>query len=88
MLDVLASPVIELSGCFFDGAILRRGRMYYVDGYYDAGQWKVKPEAFRSWAKTILTRTRKALKKLPGFEYIGPGAEAWLASSGGKLVQM
>src|SRR4051812_43648761 len=33
-LNVQASPVIEFNRCFFDGKILRRGRMYYVDGLF------------------------------------------------------
>lgn len=84
--DVLTSPVVEFNGCFFDGAILRRGRVYYVDGFYDANQqWKMKSTGFRDWAKAALGGTRKALKKHQS-DYIGTGAEAWRASGVGKLV--
>lgn len=84
--DVLDSPVVEFDRCFFDGAILRRGRLYYVDGFYDARQqWQDKPESFRTWAKAVLAKTKKMLKRRNS-DYIGSGAEAWLASSGGKLV--
>jgi len=85
-IDVHESPVVEFQRCFFDGKILRRGRVYYLDGFYDAqNQWQDKPAAFRTWAKAVLANTKKALKKHDA-DYIGPGAEKWLASGDGKLV--
>jgi hypothetical protein len=85
-IDVLKSPVIEFNRCFFDCTVLRRGRLYYVDGYYNANQtWEDKEDGFQQWAKTVLTRTKKVLKKYKG-DYIGTGADAWHSSSGGKLV--
>lgn len=85
-IDVLRSPVIECDGCFFDGKILRRGRMYYTDGDYDANRtWVEKPEGFRRWASAILRATKKCIQKL-GSRYIGPEAAKWLETSGGKLV--
>lgn len=84
--DVSKSPVIEFNRCFFDSRILRRGRLYYVDGYYNANQtWEEKADTFRIWAKAVLTKTKKALKK-HNTDHIGVGAAAWLSSSGGKLV--
>jgi hypothetical protein len=84
--DVLKSPVIQFNRCYFDGTILRRGRLYYVDGFYDINQrWEVKSESFRKWAKAVFAKTKKALKKHET-DYIGTGAASWLASSGGKLV--
>lgn len=84
--DVLKSPVVEFNRCFFDGRILRRGRLYYIDGFYGANeQWTEKPEAFRQWARAILTKTKSTLNKHKG-DYIGTGAEAWLALGKGKLV--
>jgi hypothetical protein len=60
--------------------------VYYVDGFYDAHQqWQEKPESFRTWAKAVLAGTKKGLKKHKT-DYIGSGAEMWLASGGGKLV--
>jgi len=85
-IDVIKSPVIEFNRCFFDGTILRRGRLYYVDGYYNAHQtWEDKADSFQQWAKAVLTRAKKVLKKHKA-DYIGTGADAWLSSSGGKLV--
>jgi hypothetical protein len=83
--DVLRSPVIELSRSFFDGEILRRGRLYVVDGFFDSNErWVEKGDSFRQWAGLILSATRKRLTKYKT-DYIGPSARRWL-DSGGKLV--
>ena len=43
------SPVVELTRCFFDGHILRRGRLYFVDRYYGTnGDWIEKPEGSKT----------------------------------------
>lgn len=84
--EVLESPVIELTRCFFDGSVLRRGRLYYVDGFYDTDQcWREKPEGFRRWARDVLKKTKRVLKKHQS-DYIGSGAEAWLSTCGGRLL--
>jgi len=86
-IDALRSPVVEFDRCYFDGRILRRGRVYYVDGFFGSGEaWVEKPEGFRLWAKAILKTIKKCLTKR-GSDYIGDGALRWLASSDGKLVQ-
>jgi len=85
-IDIFRSPVIQFNGCYSDGQVLRIGRLYYVDGFYGADdQWVYKSESFRSWAKSVLTMTKRMLRR-NGTDYIGKGAEEWLASSGGKLV--
>jgi hypothetical protein len=85
--DVLRSPVIEFTSCFFDGNLLRRGRVYYVDGFYgEDGAWLEKPESFRTWAKRVLHVTRTALTKFDEREYIGADARAWLEHEHGRLV--
>lgn len=84
--EILPSPVIESDGCFFDGKILRRTRMYYTDGDYDkSGTWVQKSEGFRKWAAAVFRATKKCLRRIDG-EYIGPAAARWLETSGGKLV--
>jgi hypothetical protein len=86
IVDELRSSAIELNRCFFDGKILRRGRLYYVDGFYgEDGQWQDKPEEFKRWAKSILARVKKRLKRSGNF-YLGAEAEKWLASGAGALV--
>ena len=75
--DDLRSPVIELTRCYYNGKILRRGRLYFVDGYYGAqDQWVEKPEEFKAWAKRLFAAARKTLtfdKNLGA--HIGPEAE-------------
>jgi hypothetical protein len=85
-IECLPSPVIECDGCFFDGKILRSGRMYYTDGDYDKnGQWVWKSEGFRKWATTAFRAAKKCLRRIDR-DYIGPAAGKWLETSGGKLV--
>jgi hypothetical protein len=85
IVDVVKSPVIEFNGCYFNGKILRRGRVYYVDGFYGADNtWVEKSEAFRLWAAGVLKTIKKVLKK-NGSEYIGETALAWLERENGKL---
>jgi hypothetical protein len=75
--DDLRSPVIELTRCYYNGKILRRGRLYFVDGYYGAeDQWVEKPEEFKAWANRLFAAARKTLtfdKNLGA--HIGPEAE-------------
>lgn len=83
--DESRSPVIQFMRCFFDGKVLRRGRLYYNDGYWNADKvWTSKPEPFRKWARSVLAATRRMLQPMDG-EYIGREARAWQESSGGKL---
>jgi hypothetical protein len=83
--DVLRSPVVEFSACYFDGKVLRAGRSYYVDGYYDdRGSWTEKSPEFRAWGKSLLSMLKKALTKR-GSSYVGLDALRWLESSGGTL---
>ncbi len=85
VVDEQRSPVIELSPGGFDGTVLREGRLYYVDGFYGPGElWQDKPESFRTWARSVLARTRKLLKRR-GDWYIGPDTEQWHARGAGEL---
>ena len=84
--DVLESPVIEYTRSFFDGRVLRRGRLYYVDQHHgEDGTLVEKSAVFQEWASSVLEKTRKLLKR-HGTDYIGPHAKEWLKSSGGELV--
>ncbi len=85
-IDALRSPVIEFTGCFYDGKILRRGRVYYVEGYHEQGRgWIEKSTQFDLWAKMILDTMKKTLKRHVS-DYIGPKAQSWVETSGGKLI--
>jgi hypothetical protein len=84
--DVIRSPVIEVTSCFFDGEILRRGRVYSVDGFYEEnGVWKKKDEQFIAWSSRVMRKIKKCLTR-QGTEYIGNAAKEWMAQEGGKLV--
>jgi hypothetical protein len=84
--DELRSPVIQLNKGFLEAQVLRSGRLYYVDGFWGPDKtWVEKPEPFRKWAKSVLSATKKMLKRRDMY-YIGPAAEAWLAATGGQLV--
>lgn len=86
--DTLFSPVIEFGRNFFDGKILKSERVYYQDGYHaPGGEFVMKNEAFRKWARSVLARMKKGMRRIgDGFYYIAPDAEAW-AASGGKLME-
>ena len=72
LVDSTRSPVIEMSGCFHDGKIVRSGRLYYERHFLDNGRWVEKPEAFQTWAKKVLSVARKSLQRIPNSSfYIG-----------------
>lgn len=72
--DTLRSPVLELGRCFIEGNALRRGRLYYADGYYGASrEWVLKPERFRQWATSLLKTARRVFRRVDG-EYVGAEA--------------
>ena len=72
----LISPVVEVDRCYYDGKILRRGRLYYVDGFYDQKDQSIeKATEFKAWAKRLFAAARKTLtydKELGA--HIGPEA--------------
>jgi hypothetical protein len=85
-IDMIQSPAIEFTRSFFDGHILRRGRAYYVDGFYRPdGAWIEKSDSFKGWARSVLNTFKKSLRR-KGSDYIGHDALSWLSSSGGKLI--
>ncbi|HYO60073.1 hypothetical protein [Archangium sp.] len=87
--DLLRSPAVELSRCFYDGAILRRGRLYYDRGFYDeAGHWVEKPASFQDWAKKVFSVARKGLERdAEQFAYVGTNAQAQRQEGRLKLVE-
>jgi hypothetical protein len=82
------SPVIELSRCYFDGKILRRGRLYYNESYYaEDGQLITKPNDFTNWARKVLKVAVKGLLKDPNTSsYVGRGASLWREQEKGSFV--
>jgi hypothetical protein len=87
VIDGTRSPVIELGGCFYDGTILRRDRVYFESKYYDLDYVELiqKSPEFINWADRVFKVIKKNLLKKDS-NYIGANAKAWLESSTGKLV--
>lgn len=84
--DLLRSPVVELSRCFYDGTVLRRGRLYYDRGFYDeAGHWVEKTAAFQAWAKRVFSVARKGLQR-DTEKHVYIGADAQAQRQGGRLT--
>lgn len=88
-IDVSSSPVVELTTCYFDGRVLKRGRLYYTEGSYgDDDHWVEKPESFKSWAKRLLSAARKTLTLDHDVSaYVGPEAAA-LKAKGVELTAL
>ncbi len=81
VIDALRSPVVEFNCCYSDEAIIRRGRVFYDEKFYDeSGILVSKSEEFCKWAKMIFAQIKKVVKKHDG-DYIGPAASEWLAAS-------
>lgn len=87
IVDDLRSPVVQLDSGYFDGRILRRGRIYYETRYYgDDGRRIDKQLDFIKWAESIMKITKKLFKRNPEFDaYIGMNANKWLADTNGQL---
>jgi hypothetical protein len=75
VVDELRSPVVEYTRCYFDGGLLRRGRLYVVGQFFDdAGQRVEKNPGFVLWAKSLITKAKSVLKRRDDGDYIGPKA--------------
>ncbi|HYP15044.1 MAG TPA: hypothetical protein VEQ63_14040 [Bryobacteraceae bacterium] len=87
VVDEQRTPVVEVDGGFFDGNILRRGRLYCVTSFYGSGGEPVAKGAdVVRWAAALF----RAVKKLSRYDaslnaYLGPDADAW-CRQGGTLV--
>jgi hypothetical protein len=85
-IDVVRSPVVEFSSGNLERKALRRGRVYYIEGFYGEGEvWIEKSEDFRKWAKSVVSFMKSALKK-QGTEYAGSDALAWQEREGGAFI--
>ena len=68
--DDLRSPVIECSRCFSDGKVLRRGRLYFVESYFDAaGQLVRKDPDFIEAGRAMLATVRRSMQKRNDGDY-------------------
>ena len=60
--DELFSPVIQFHLGRFDGDILRSGRLYYIDSYYDEKKMLVgKPADFIGWSRQLFRKAKRLL---------------------------
>ena len=65
-IDVLNSPVISCWRCYFDGTLIRRGRLYFETTILtDQHTIEKKPDSFIDWADRVLRRVRKHLTMDP-----------------------
>jgi hypothetical protein len=88
--DVLNDPVIEFSRPYFDGSLMRRGRLYYQPGFYNKDDaWVEKPKAYLEWADRIFRATRKVLHRDSSLDaYCGPESLALYAEKKIECVTM
>lgn len=90
-IDGMRSPVIECGRCYFDGTLIRQGRLYFETTILsDQHTIEKKPDPFIEWADRVLRRVRKHLTKDPASPrsaptYFGQGALA-LRAQGIKMV--
>lgn len=93
--DILKSRCVEFSRSFDGGEYIRSGRLYYCEKFFATdGSVKKKDEEFLIWAREILERAKKNLRRLPRSRYYcGPNAYArWqagtlLETDGGKAFR-
>lgn len=71
LVDLTQSPVVEFSRCYFDGQLLRRGRLYVVTHYYDEDSLLVeKSKEFVAWAKSLISTVKKGMMKCDDGDFI------------------
>lgn len=76
MICVSTSPVIEFHRCFFDGKVLKAGRMYFVP--------QDDPAYFVPWADSVLKWVRRRYTRV-GRHYAGPCAIVWRDTTLGQF---
>lgn len=74
-LDTLRDPIVEFDRCFCTERLIRPGRLYRVDRYWDNNdQLFYKPQEFARWAENLFRHAREFLLKTESFYYAGPQA--------------
>ena len=61
--DLLCSPVLEVTRCYFHNGILRRGRMFADTWYYENNIKITKDENFVNWVKAVYKALKRGLKQ-------------------------
>lgn len=76
-LNEIHSPVVEVSRCFSDAKIIRRGRIYAPMGAFEGERWIPREADFVAAVDGVFRRLRKVLKRDPNLDaYVGPAARA------------
>jgi hypothetical protein len=91
VVDTTPNPIVEVRGASLRDMTFRAGRVYYVDGLYGPdGEWMLKSEEFRKWAKRFLSAVKKSLKPVKLFRgsiyYAGEEAAALLESGAATVA--
>lgn len=74
--DLQESYVIDFWIPFFDGKIIRPGRLYYQNRKSDAAMLDIRHAEFCEWADQIFKIVKKVFRRNPHFNaYVGPDAE-------------
>jgi hypothetical protein len=72
-IDFPLSPVVQFDRCYYDGKIIRRGRLYFQPRLYED---EVEEKQFADWADKLLRWIRRNYERRPqSFEYVGPQAK-------------
>jgi hypothetical protein len=89
-IDVLFSPIIEVTRCYITKGTFRSGRMYFTTGYYDKnGLWKNKNEDFLNWAQKVFNLTKKSLIRNKEIDaYTGEEAKKLLDAGKVKVLDI
>lgn len=84
LINEFESPVIEFSRCFFDGKILKHGRLYFLKAVYDSnGKLVYKSQEFITRSHAVLKWIKKYYKRdIETGYYFSPRAEEWKNNSG------
>lgn len=87
----IASPAIEVDRCYFDGHIIRTGRIYAYSAPWrpqDAAVWA----DFKTWSNRVMRRVAEGLTRegyrfgdRPFISYFGPEAAAWMERAGASF---
>lgn len=87
VVNTLLSPVIELTKSYYNGQILRRGRLYFMAGFFDVqGNWVTKGTAFEKWGDKLLRWIRKNYQRHPeNHFYFGEHAWEWHKGNQGAI---
>jgi len=82
--DVVKNPIIEYDRCYYDGKIIRSGRLYFVPRFYNANrECEDKGRDFTDWCGRIFKAVRSSAQSI-GKGYFA-GAEAIKMRNQGRV---